>query len=142
MSEERDNTKPEGNDRHCKRCDRADADDDMVCCDMCESWIHFQCAGVSESIAEPDRSFKCSNCLADWDGASKSGVSFNESSVSKSSRASQRLHLSLQLLEEQRKLKKMRAEEEIKTRKMEEAAKLKEIEEEQEYLKQRYDLLL
>ncbi|XP_058455399.1 uncharacterized protein LOC131432862 [Malaya genurostris] len=142
MSDERNNLTSGDNGRHCKRCDRVDADDDMVCCDMCESWIHFQCAGVSESIAEPDRSFKCSKCLADWDGESKSAVSFNESSVSKSSRASQKLQLSLQLLKEQQNLKKKRAEEERKSRKLEEEAKLKQIDEEQEYLRKRYALLL
>ncbi|XP_058458201.1 uncharacterized protein LOC131434928 [Malaya genurostris] len=124
MSDEQNNLTSSNNDRHCKRCNRADADDDMVCCDVCESWIHFQCAGVSESIAEPDRSFKCSKCMTDWDGESKSAVSFNESSVSKSSRASQKLQLSLQLLEEQQNLKQ------------------KQIEIEQEYLRKRYELLL
>ncbi|XP_062558087.1 uncharacterized protein LOC134222963 [Armigeres subalbatus] len=63
----------------------------------------FQCAGVSESIADPDRSWKCAECLTDW-----------ESSVSKSSRVSQKLQLSLKLLEEHRKMKKKRAEEEEK----------------------------
>ncbi|XP_062716949.1 uncharacterized protein LOC115265221 [Aedes albopictus] len=151
-----------GIDNPCKKCNRKEGDNNWVCCDVCESWEHFRCAGVSESIA--DKSWKCSDCIADWDGtdiASKSGVSFNESSVSKSSsRASQRLQLSLQHLEEQRRLsklraaeelkmkeeearlKKLQAEEELKLKQVEEAAKLKQLDEEEEYLKQRYNLLM
>lgn len=128
--------------KHCKKCDRAGVEEGMVCCDVCDSWEHFLCAGVNESIAEPDRSWRCSECMADVDAVSKSGVSFNESSVSKSSRVSQKLQLSLQLLEEQRKLKKKRTEEEMRIRKLEEEAKLKEIDEEQDYLKQKYELLV
>nr|XP_029715122.1 uncharacterized protein LOC115258827 [Aedes albopictus] len=144
-----------GIDNPCKKCNQILGDDNWVCCDVCESWVHFQCAGVNQSIA--DKSWKCGDCLADWDGTdvtSKSGVSFNESSVSKSSsRASQRLQLSLQHLEEQRKLSKLRAEEELQMKQkeeearlkklqMEEAAKLKQLDDEQEYLKQRYTLLM
>ncbi|XP_062707859.1 uncharacterized protein LOC134288121 [Aedes albopictus] len=148
-----------GIDNPCKKCNQIVGDDNWVCCDVCESWVHFRCAGVNQSIA--DKSWKCSDCLADWDGTdvtSKSGVSFNESSVSKSSsRSSQRLQLSLQHLEEQRRLSKLRSEEELQMKKMEEeakeearlkklqmeeAAKLKQLDEEQEYLKQRYNLLM
>ncbi|XP_062703182.1 uncharacterized protein LOC134285759 [Aedes albopictus] len=142
MSEKNVNVSTPGGDKQCKMCDRGDIDDNMVCCDICEGWIHFQCAGVTDSIGEPDRSWKCSACLADWNGSSKSEVSFNDSSVSKSSRVSQRLQLSLQLLEEQQKLKKKRAAEELKIRRMEEEAKLKAMDDEQEFLKQKYELLM
>ncbi|XP_055623485.1 uncharacterized protein LOC129766911 [Toxorhynchites rutilus septentrionalis] len=135
-------TVPGNQEKYCKKCDRPDLQEGMVCCDACESWVHFNCAGVGESIAEPDKSWKCSDCLADCEGAAKSDVSFNESSVSKSSRVSQRLQLSLQLLEDQRKLKQKRADEEERIRKLEEEAKLKQLDEEQEYLKQRYALLM
>ncbi|XP_062557220.1 uncharacterized protein LOC134222088 [Armigeres subalbatus] len=131
-------TNTEAIDKPCKKCNRKGGDDNWVCCDVCQSWEHFRCAGVNESIA--DKSWKCSVCLTDWDGGdnngSKSDVSFNESSVSKSSsRESQRLQLSLQHLEEQRKLNKQRAE-------LEKEAKLKQLDEEQEYLKQKFDLLI
>ncbi|XP_055543765.1 uncharacterized protein LOC129729278 [Wyeomyia smithii] len=130
------------NAKYCKKCDRTDVQEGMVCCDVCDSWVHFQYAGVSESIAEPDRSWKCSDCMANWDAASKSAVSFNESSVSKSSRVSQKLQLSLQLLEEQQKLKKKRMEEERRIRRLEEEIRMKQIDDEQEYLRQKYALLM
>ncbi|XP_053686569.1 uncharacterized protein LOC128736113 [Sabethes cyaneus] len=142
MSDGNDNaTTTASNAKFCKKCDRTDVQEGMVCCDVCDSWVHFHCAGVNESIAEPEKSWKCSDCIANSEVGSKSAVSFNESSVSKSSRVSQKLQLSLQLLEEQRKLKKKRAEEELRARKQEEEAKLKEIEEEQEYLKEKYKLM-
>lgn len=25
-----------------------------MCCDVCEAWVHFQCAGVTDSIGDPD----------------------------------------------------------------------------------------
>ncbi|XP_053691517.1 uncharacterized protein LOC128740035 [Sabethes cyaneus] len=142
MSDGNDNaTTAASNAKYCKKCDRTNVQEGMVCCDVCDSWVHFHCAGANESIAEPEKSWKCSDCIANSEVGSKSAVSFNESSVSKSSRVSQKLQLSLQLLEEQRKLKKKRAEEELRARKLEEEAKLKEIEEEQEYLKEKYKLM-
>ncbi|XP_055622802.1 PH domain-containing protein DDB_G0287875-like [Toxorhynchites rutilus septentrionalis] len=51
---------PTAETHHCKVCNRPDEIDDMVACDSCNSWWHFNCAGVHESIC--DRSWRCNNC--------------------------------------------------------------------------------
>ncbi|XP_058456660.1 uncharacterized protein LOC131434043 [Malaya genurostris] len=45
---------------NCKNCDRPDHVENMVACDKCNTWWHFGCADVTESVA--DRSWKCNNC--------------------------------------------------------------------------------
>ncbi|XP_055528101.1 uncharacterized protein LOC129728164 [Wyeomyia smithii] len=116
------------NQRNCASCTRNDSADDMVCCDKCERWEHYECAGVTDSIAEPECSWMCRRCSAraeDQRSNTKSVLSFNESSVSKGSKRSQaRLQLSLNLLEAQRDLQRKR------------------IEEEEEYLKRKFSLLM
>ncbi|XP_055631924.1 uncharacterized protein LOC129771856 [Toxorhynchites rutilus septentrionalis] len=111
-----------GNDgRCCGKCDRPESADNMVCCDECDVWVHFGCAGVGDSIAEPGRVWKCDQCRKDV--PTEQSVHLSQGSAALS-RRSQRLHLSLQLLEEQREMKKKQAVEE------------------EEYLKKKYDLLI
>ncbi|XP_058443961.1 uncharacterized protein LOC131425801 [Malaya genurostris] len=43
----------------CKLCENFD-NDNMVQCDLCDSWYHFSCVDVSESIAEV--SWSCPGC--------------------------------------------------------------------------------
>lgn len=45
-------TNTEAIDKPCKKCSRKGGDDNWVCCDVCQSWEHFRCAGVNESIAD------------------------------------------------------------------------------------------
>ena len=45
----------------CSKCDKADSDD-MVQCDACDKWLHFECVGVDVSIAEQD--WLCPSCLS------------------------------------------------------------------------------
>ena len=45
----------------CSKCDKADSDD-MVQCDACDKWFHFECAAVVASIAEQDQ--LCTSCLS------------------------------------------------------------------------------
>ncbi|XP_055622973.1 uncharacterized protein LOC129766466 [Toxorhynchites rutilus septentrionalis] len=115
----------EGN-RNCRKCTRTDSADNMVGCDACETWEHYQCAGVSESIEAVDRSWKCERCRANTEAkeATKSMVSFTGTSVSKASRKSQRIELSLRLLEEQRNIE------------------MKRLEKEEVYIKQKFNLLV
>lgn len=47
----------------CIDCDAPDTER-MVACDDCDSWTHFDCAGVDDSIGLQDRPFKCSNCTS------------------------------------------------------------------------------
>ncbi|XP_055632447.1 uncharacterized protein LOC129772938 [Toxorhynchites rutilus septentrionalis] len=45
----------------CVACDRPHTADNYVCCDKCDKWWHFSCAGVTASIA--NRDWICSRCL-------------------------------------------------------------------------------
>lgn len=44
----------------CQACG-IQTDDSLVQCDRCDSWWHFGCVGVSDSISE--KSFVCTNCF-------------------------------------------------------------------------------
>lgn len=99
--------------RHCKKCKQPDSAENMVGCDSCDTWEHYSCADVTDSIADPNRSWKCGCCREkanperndeanSEESATQSGISVTSTSVSKKS---QSLHLSLELLEQQRKLK-------------------------------------
>ncbi|XP_053698696.1 uncharacterized protein LOC128745645 [Sabethes cyaneus] len=43
----------------CGKCDHPD-NDEMVCCDECESWWHYGCVGESPGVA--NREFRCEKC--------------------------------------------------------------------------------
>ncbi|XP_058840297.1 ribonuclease Y 1-like [Topomyia yanbarensis] len=45
---------------NCKRCELSDSADQMVACDVCQEWEHFQCAGVDDRIK--DQSYVCTEC--------------------------------------------------------------------------------
>nr|XP_029713239.1 leucine-rich repeat extensin-like protein 5 [Aedes albopictus] len=47
----------------CVQCDRLNGDENMVQCDGCQTWWHFSCAGVTDSIK--DRSWSCPKCQVD-----------------------------------------------------------------------------
>ncbi|XP_055585330.1 uncharacterized protein LOC129738161 [Uranotaenia lowii] len=52
------------NNRNCMYCEEVDSEDDMVQCDMCSFWSHYQCAGVTEAVKSvPWNCTKCSNLL-------------------------------------------------------------------------------
>lgn len=40
-------------------CRRPDSLDEMIQCDKCDAWLHFQCAGVQQA---PDDCWYCSSC--------------------------------------------------------------------------------
>lgn len=88
--------------KHCGKCDRRDSVDDLVTSDRCGIWMHFQCAGVTDLIADPDRSWRCDRCRSHKDSESVSKISIGTSC---SSRRSTRLEISIQMVEEQRRLK-------------------------------------
>lgn len=46
--------------KSCKYCDAADDEGDMVCCDICECWSHFDCVGVTASVSS--RKWICFHC--------------------------------------------------------------------------------
>ncbi|XP_053691178.1 uncharacterized protein LOC128739706 [Sabethes cyaneus] len=45
----------------CPLCQLPDCDE-MVCCDDCERWYHFQCVGVNDDVANYD--WSCPECVA------------------------------------------------------------------------------
>nr|XP_029720536.1 uncharacterized protein LOC109419047 [Aedes albopictus]XP_029720537.1 uncharacterized protein LOC109419047 [Aedes albopictus]XP_029720538.1 uncharacterized protein LOC109419047 [Aedes albopictus] len=123
--------------KHCAKCDRPDTVDNLVGCDTCETWMHFGCAGVSDSIADPNRSWKCNRCRPLGEGS----VAQSQYSVgrSTSSHRSSRVDLNLRLMEEQKAIRMRRILEEEAAQV---AARKKIAEEEEHFLKQKYALLL
>lgn len=122
--------------KHCAKCDRPDTVDNLVGCDKCETWMHFGCAGVTDSIADPNRSWKCDRCRS----LSEASVCQSLLSVGRSSGSSRRsrIDLSLRMLEEQKAIRMRILEEEA----AQVAARKKIAEEEENFLKQKYALLL
>lgn len=47
-------------DRNCQECEEKDEYDDMVCCDLCQKWVHFCCAGVKSDIK--NKHWNCQRC--------------------------------------------------------------------------------
>ncbi|XP_055589164.1 uncharacterized protein LOC129741453 [Uranotaenia lowii] len=126
---------------NCILCDQPDTDQ-MVGCDLCENWAHYQCAEVSESIADPDRTWKCPNCRP------MEVVTRPQSVVSetrtRSSRKSQRVEHELNMLKEQHELMMKALEEEGLAQKKkaeeEEAARKKQTKIEDQLRKKRYEM--
>ncbi|XP_062703974.1 uncharacterized protein LOC134286379 [Aedes albopictus] len=50
----------------CLLCNLPD-DSEMVCCDKCKQWFHFNCVGVNEDVA--NRSWSCPDCAEARDPA-------------------------------------------------------------------------
>ncbi|XP_053699404.1 uncharacterized protein LOC128746376 [Sabethes cyaneus] len=46
---------------NCAACNNPDTDNNYVQCDACNSWWHFSCVNVSDSVR--DRAWLCSNCM-------------------------------------------------------------------------------
>ncbi|XP_053698970.1 uncharacterized protein LOC128745935 [Sabethes cyaneus] len=46
---------------NCAACNNPDTDNNYVQCDACNSWCHFSCVNVSDSVR--DRAWMCSNCM-------------------------------------------------------------------------------
>lgn len=86
----------------CIACNRPNtAEPKMVQCDGCNRWYHFSCAGVGDSIAAEDRSYKCALCRP----PSRAASSVRTTSTTASAREA-RLRLEMQRLEEEKKLEK------------------------------------
>lgn len=50
----------------CQGCVRNDSYDDMVCCDNCDDWYHYKCAGVGKEIKDLD--WSCKICQKTFSG--------------------------------------------------------------------------
>ncbi|XP_055605772.1 CXXC-type zinc finger protein 1-like [Uranotaenia lowii] len=130
---------------NCKMCSLPDSAGNLVGCDTCEAWAHYQCAGVTDSIADPNRSWKCESCRASRE-KNKSQKSQAASSIhSRSSKRSARSELNLQMLQEQKELQlKALAREEAaikESSKKEEELRKKRVRIEDEFIRKKYGSL-
>ncbi|XP_055918535.1 uncharacterized protein LOC129950632 [Eupeodes corollae] len=87
-------------DGRCKLCD-LDNTQEMVQCDECLQWYHFNCVNVTAAIEEED--WSCAQCL----NQKKADA---ESVRSKKTSSTNRRQIELQILEESRELEKKRDE--------------------------------
>ncbi|XP_062551861.1 uncharacterized protein LOC134217104 [Armigeres subalbatus] len=89
---------------HCLLCERSDKADNLVQCDQCDGYVHYSCAGVDDSIADPERSFTCKRCVERDDILSVSShhTSHRSQSLSQTSRSSALAALRLQQLEKEK----------------------------------------
>ncbi|XP_055605866.1 uncharacterized protein LOC129754035 [Uranotaenia lowii] len=127
-------------DAHCLHCDKPD-NDRMVGCDLCSNWAHYECAGVSDSIENPDRSWRCQACTS---VPLAPNVSSQKSDARSVSTRRSRVDQELMLLKEQHELEiKALAEEEAAAKKKaeeDEAARKRQATSEKELRKKRYDM--
>uniref|UniRef100_A0A336K5T5 CSON002271 protein n=1 Tax=Culicoides sonorensis TaxID=179676 RepID=A0A336K5T5_CULSO len=47
---------------NCKSCRRPDTFDNMVQCDRCDLWVHYNCAGVGPEVEHDSFKFICKSC--------------------------------------------------------------------------------
>lgn len=50
----------------------------MVCCDCCDGWEHYGCAGVTDSISDTNRSFVCVRCIEEARGTTLNTIPEDE----------------------------------------------------------------
>ncbi|XP_055585033.1 uncharacterized protein LOC129737892 [Uranotaenia lowii] len=127
-------------------CSKPDSLDNLVGCDNCSAWAHYDCAGVSSSIEATDRSWKCSKCQPQNPDKTKGTLSHEKASSKVGSRSSQRsirVNTELLRLEEEKAmaLKALEEEEQFQQdRRKKYLKKKKEIA--TAYLDRKYDVLL
>ncbi|XP_055604612.1 uncharacterized protein LOC129752852 [Uranotaenia lowii] len=114
---------------NCFMCTRTDSADNLVGCDDCSAWAHFDCAGVNASVK--DKSWKCNTCCA------KDKAKDPSKARSRTSRRSSRVDENLQMLEEQQQIELQALDEEEAERR---AFRRKRVAIKQDYVKQKYDV--
>nr|XP_029708292.1 uncharacterized protein LOC109431025 [Aedes albopictus] len=112
----------------------------MVGCDMCDIWLHQECAGITSETHDPNKSWRCERCIHDEATEIASNRTRHTTRTSSSIRA-QRAELALKLLEEEQELIKRNREKEDEFRKREEEIQRKRAEQDAELLKQKHQLL-
>lgn len=99
---------------NCEACDNTDADINYVQCDACDSWWHFSCANVTDSVS--DRAWICSKCMDETPpNAPAPRNTFSNSS---------RLQRDLALLKQRQELERQRMEHELQMKFLDEQLKL------------------
>ncbi|XP_062701454.1 uncharacterized protein LOC115254319 [Aedes albopictus] len=106
----------------CVACNRPHTEDNFVCCDKCDRWWHFSCAGVTASVEMRD--WICSKCLP-VPHTTPGSVTSSLKSVSSSHRLRTEQHLTY--LAEQQELERLQM--------------LKEFELQKKHLEQKHQLL-
>ncbi|XP_062703688.1 uncharacterized protein LOC134286131 [Aedes albopictus] len=102
---------------NCSACDNPDADRNYVQCDTCDSWWHFSCVNVTESIS--DRSWICHNCVGS--PQQNQHVATGNTSPNGSTTSMQR---DLALLKQRQELERQRMEHELQKKFLDEQLEL------------------
>nr|XP_029715637.1 uncharacterized protein LOC115259247 [Aedes albopictus] len=126
--------------RTCGKCNAYGEVNHMIGCDMCDIWLHRECAGLTNEDPDPNKSWRCERCIHDEATEVASNRTQHTTRTSSSIRA-QRAELALKLLEEEQELIKKNREKEDALRKKEEEILKKRAEEDAMLLKQKHELL-
>ncbi|XP_062547153.1 uncharacterized protein LOC134212888 [Armigeres subalbatus] len=126
--------------RTCGKCHTSGLVREMVGCDMCDVWLHNDCAGIAAENADPNKSWRCEQCLHDEATEVASNGTQKTSRTSSSIRA-QRAELALKMLEEEQALMLKNREKEDELRRKEEEVQMKRAEEDAKLLRQKHELL-
>ncbi|XP_062710849.1 uncharacterized protein LOC134288933 [Aedes albopictus] len=126
--------------RICEKCHTNGWVSHMVGCDICDIWLHQECAGLTSETHDPNKSWRCERCIHDEATEIASNRTRHTTRTSSSIRA-QRAELALKLLEEEQELIKRNREKEDEFRKKEEEIQRKRAEQDAELLKQKHQLL-
>lgn len=117
----------------CGTCGDSGITTQMVGCDSCDVWLHHTCAGITDPSKNPDSSWLCERCKNE-DEVNTTEMSTVKSIHTTSSRRSRTAELDLKLLDDIHQMK-------LKHLAEDEAARKARMLEEEEFLKQRYELL-
>ncbi|XP_058816807.1 uncharacterized protein LOC131680103 [Topomyia yanbarensis] len=128
------------NPRICGKCHRDGSVNQMVGCDMCDVWLHVDCAGITGENPDPNKSWRCEQCLHDEVTEVASNATQKTTKTSSSVNV-RRAELALKLLEEEQALLKRNREKEDEFRWKEAEIQKQRAEEDAKLLKQKHELL-
>ncbi|XP_058449200.1 uncharacterized protein LOC131429170 [Malaya genurostris] len=126
--------------RECGKCNTGGVVNEMVGCDMCDIWLHADCAGITGDTPDPNRSWRCAECLHD-EVTDVVSIGSRKTAKTSSSTRNRRAELALKLLEEEQALREINRQKEDELRRKEAEILKTRAEEDAKLLKQKHDLL-
>ncbi|XP_055602322.1 uncharacterized protein LOC129751072 isoform X2 [Uranotaenia lowii] len=120
---------------NCFMCSRPDTEANLVGCDKCSNWAHYDCAGVESSIEATEKSWICAPCRSSI--ISEIALSTTSKAGSRTSKQSLRIEENLKMLQDQKEMELRALEKEEEDRK---EFRKKKLEIEKQYIKQKYDV--
>ncbi|XP_058456720.1 uncharacterized protein LOC131434090 [Malaya genurostris] len=126
--------------RECGKCNTGGVVNEMVGCDMCDIWLHADCAGITGDTPDPNRSWRCAECLHD-EVTDVVSIGSRKTAKTSSSTRNRRAELALKLLEDEQALREINRQKEDELRKKEAEILKTRAEEDAKLLKQKHDLL-